>query len=296
MGDFDGYGDGGGGYGSYGGGGSGGGGYMGAATSSGSGGSPSKEGGRGGNAANNLTFPVMVSNLQSWPATPSEDAVMVPNTSQAVGRVELYGRVVSVANKETNTTYVLDDGTGQIEASQWNDQGNPVAPPPVGTNVCVHGGVRFFNGVRHVDMHHIRVVTDPNEFEHHKLEVRFAVLQAEKGPLNDGSKIIAQSAASSSGAFGGPTSFYNPTGASSVYQDPAAGSDGFTALDRLVLQEVSNDTTEEGMDVKTCAMRLRSKGFTLQQIKDSCQKLSVAGQLYSSIDEDHFKSTGATLY
>jgi replication factor A2 len=112
-------------------------------------------------------------------------------------RVTFYGRVLDMEAKATNMRYVLDDGSGVIEVTNWNnmDTGAEVlqtSPVNVGNYVAVVGQIRSFNNKVQINAFNLRVVQDMNELTHHFLEVISAHVQVHKGPLNPALRVSQQ--------------------------------------------------------------------------------------------------------
>ena len=112
-----------------------------------------------------------------------------------------------MVEKTTNILYKLNDGTAQIDCTQWiesdEDSGATESRTQFqeGAYVRIIGHLRVFNDARTLSAFHVNLVTDHNEVTHHFLEVLFVHLQNTRGPFNPAHKAGAASAM----AAGNPT-------------------------------------------------------------------------------------------
>jgi len=302
FGDYAGGGGGGGGYngnsGGYGGGGGGGydtgGGFSRGGNSSSA--SPDKKGGK--EQSLQTVTPLTAKMIIEAALNPQDDTLMIDG--KQVSKVVVYGRVVAIDSKETFVEYTIDDGTGIVLATKMSDrdQRNENADfIPERSYVCVHGGVRNVNNERKIICHNIRVVQDSNELTCHFLSVTFNHYQNVKGPLNDGKKISASRGGVPSGGFNstgfGSNSSFNQPIKAGIETGMAGGMDRDS---RIVHDAFASDMhTDTGLSVSVVSDLLKGQGFSLQKVKSICQLLMTEGFIYSTIDDDHFKSTGSLI-
>lgn len=111
----------------------------------------------------------------------------------------------SIQAQTTNCVYVIDDGTGRIEARHWVDsnseedaekwRGIESAFFPLlslqfineiseKTYVRVTGGLKTFGSKRYINTTHIRPSKDPHEVYFHILEAITVTLTLERGPVS----------------------------------------------------------------------------------------------------------------
>ena len=65
---------------------------------------------------------------------------------------------------------------------------------------------------------------------------------------------------------------------------------------RMVHDAFASDmTTDTGLSVNQVAERLKTRGINVAKVKNICQLLMAEGFIYSTIDDDHFKSTGSLV-
>ena len=219
----------------------------------------------------------------------SDDSLSVDG--KQISKVVVCGRVLSAHMHQTYNEYVLDDGTGVLNIMKSEEEETKGGEETIPENcyICVHGAIRSFEGQRKILAHFLRIIQDHNELNYHSVSVLFNHYQNLKGPLNDGSKLNHTSASTvnpSSGIFnqGIQNSFSSDLG---------------SALDmesKLVHDAFASDMiTDTGLTVQTVADRLKTRGFTVQKVRQICQSLMTNGFVYSTVDEDHFKSTGSVI-
>jgi replication factor A2 len=287
-----GYGGGGGGYSDHQGGGGGGFSKSGGFNSSGT---PDKKGG-GREQTVQTTTPLTLKMIVDAPQNPQDDSIKIDG--KQVSKVVVYGRVLSVQTKTTYIEYVLDDGSELItvvknlptDDSPAASFGNDFISER--TYVCVHGAVRSYDGPRKILCHFIRPVQDHNELTCHFLSVIFTHYQNLKGPLHTaGSNAVSTS-------YPGSTSF-NQVGGNFNQALSSGGNDNSSGLDRdsrLVHDAFARDNaTDTGYSVMVVADMLKGQGFNLAKVKNICQSLMADGFIYSTVDDDHFKSTGSMI-
>lgn len=152
-------------------------------------------------------------------------------------------------------------------------------------------------GERKIRCHNIRLVQDHNELTHHLLSTVFIHYQNVKGPLNDGSKLNAQSGTSFSG-FGSSSSNFNAGSFNQPVMAPGQENmvGGVDRDTRLVHDVIAGDVmSDTGLSVQQVADLLKAKGFNLSKVRNICNLLMTEGYIYSTIDDDHFKSTGSLI-
>ncbi|XP_062078674.1 replication protein A 32 kDa subunit A-like [Humulus lupulus] len=193
-----------------------------------------------------------------------------------VNNVKLVGIVSNKAGRITDVTFVLDDGTGRIDCNKWFHEAvdtSEMEGISDGMYVCVHGRLKSFQGKRTLNVFSIRPVEDFNEVASHFIECIYVHLYNKK-------KVQAQ---------GGATT--QPQATNSMHQSFAQYSaDGSKTTEEMVLEILHHPSClarEEGANVD----------HMIQQLKIPRNKLMLAienlvreGNIYSTIDDDHFKS------
>ena len=116
-------------------------------------------------------------------------------------QVTIVGEVISIQHQATNHVYVIDDGTGTMEARQWvtSDENTENAITYATWLVIlfslfkfcnsrqfvrVIGGLKSFGKKRYVNVNHMRPVADGHEVYFHILEAMTVSLIVERGPVS----------------------------------------------------------------------------------------------------------------
>jgi len=202
-----------------------------------------------------------------------------------LSQVALVGYVLKVDVQPTNVSYVLDDGTGKITVRLYIDQEDLRKRSAVreGSYVRVIGSVRPYQSEKSVVGFQLIPVTDFNEITFHMLDVIHCHLLNTRGAPNAGVK----SEAGPSGA--GPSSSGSATNPSGM----VVGHDAFTQIQSSILAvfEHQSNLSENGTSVQDVCKSLPQ--HTPEDIRRAIEFLSDEGHLYSTVDENHFKSTNS---
>ncbi|XP_028598584.2 replication protein A 32 kDa subunit isoform X2 [Podarcis muralis] len=164
-----------------------------------------------------------------------------------------------------------------VELSQEAGSENVVVPP--GTYVKVLGHLRSFQNKKSLVAFKILPLEDMNEFTTHLLEVVNAHMILRKGNMPMSMKMPQPA-----GLMGmGNTSSYGGNGALPM--------SGLTAHQTQILNLIKSSTSAEGISLQDLQSQLRS--INLPTLKKAVEFLSSEGHIYSTIDDEHFKSTDA---
>lgn len=204
-------------------------------------------------------------------------------------QVAIVGVIMSMDIQATHIRYELEDMTGpSMEIRQWidNDE-NADQQPEVfqpGTYVKIIGSVRAFGGKTTVSPFKIAPLTDLNEITVHILEVIHAHMFLTKkkkqmgAPATPGlGNMSMQTPNKMQGAQGGDYGNVANHGLSSVQRD--------------VHQLIVSCPDEQGISLNQLKAALTSKKVSMEHIRAAVEFLSNEGHIYSTIDDDHFKST-----
>ncbi|CAB1333571.1 unnamed protein product [Coregonus sp. 'balchen'] len=198
--------------------------------------------------------PCTVSQLMS--AAQAEDVFRVGEVE--VAQVTIVGIIRTTDKSMTNIQYKVDDMTGApMDVKQWVDTEDPsvdstVIPP--GTYVKVSGNLRSFQNHRSVVAFSVRPLEDMNEITSHMLEV-----MGGGGGMN--TSMVPMSRPGMGGNIGG----------------------GYSGANDMSCPDA------QGISIQDLKQRL--SGMSLAVIKQAVEFLSNEGHIFSTIDEDHFKST-----
>lgn len=216
---------------------------------------------------------------------------------EELNQLTIIGKVTGVNPTSTMTIYKLDDGTGVVEVRLWNDTDEnaeeaSVAPVAEGSYVRVYGNLRSFQGKTNVVAFSVRPVTDFNEVTYHSLEAIFVHL----------GRVKAMSAPPPATPMTGVAPGYNNTTPTAGGNNMGAYSGGAPAGNAanggeslqsklIALFESPHATsTDAGMSMEDVFATFQSN-YPAATIRQSIENLVSEGHLYSTIDDNHFKST-----
>ncbi|XP_075764817.1 replication protein A 32 kDa subunit [Pelodiscus sinensis] len=198
-----------------------------------------------------------------------------------ISQVVIIGIVRQAEKAPTNILYKVDDMTAApMDVRQWVDtdeagSDNVVVPP--GTYVKVAGHLRSFQNKKSLVAFKIMPLEDMNEFTTHLLEIVSAHMGLRKNIMTT-SKIPQ-----SLGSFG--------TGDMASYGGGSSVMNGLTAHQSQVLNLIKSCSDPEGLSLKDLKSQLHNINMTT--IKQAVEFLSSEGHIYSTVDDDHYKSTDA---
>ncbi|XP_072884531.1 replication protein A 32 kDa subunit [Hemitrygon akajei] len=224
--------------------------------------------------------PCTVSQLMS--ATQTEDIFRIGEVE--LSQVTVVGIIKDSEKAPTNILYKLDDMTGPpMDVRQWVDTDeagseNIVVPP--GTYVKVAGHLRSFQNKKSLVAFKIMPLEDMNELTSHMLEVVQAHLLLNKPQSVPGGSLALHSSVRNEA---GPVGIY--AGANDALMN------GLTSQQSQVLNLIRNCREQEGMSID--CMKRTLKNMNIVAIKQAVEFLSNEGHIYSTVDEDHFRSTDA---
>ncbi|XP_061675301.1 replication protein A 32 kDa subunit isoform X2 [Syngnathoides biaculeatus] len=229
-------------------------------------------------------IPCTVSQLMS--ATQSDEAFQIGDVE--VAQVTLVGIIRSTDKSMTNIQYKVDDMTcAPMDVKQWVDTedlnvDSSVLPP--GTYVKVSGNIRSFQNNRSVVAFSVRPLEDMNEITSHMLEV----VQAHMVLSNP------QASVQRAGTMSSNTSSMSRPGVDTGYMGARNMADnGLSSAQNQVLSLIKGCMDTQGIGLQELKMRLSS--LSMMAIKQAVEFLSNEGHIFSTIDEDHFRSTDCDM-
>ncbi|XP_029929118.1 replication protein A 32 kDa subunit [Myripristis murdjan] len=232
-------------------------------------------------------IPCTVSQLMS--AVQADEAFRVGEVE--VAQVTILGVIRSTDKSMTNIQYKVDDMTGApMDVKQWVDTEDPsvdstVLPP--GTYVKVSGNLRSFQNHRSLVAFSVRPLEDLNEITSHMLEVVQAHMILSKpqtamsggtGAGTNSSTLVSRPGMGNMASMGGAYMGGNDMGAN-----------GLNPNQNQVLRLIRGCPDAQGISIQDLKQRL--SGMSLAVIKEAVEFLSNEGHIFSTIDEDHYKST-----
>ncbi|XP_069751343.1 replication protein A 32 kDa subunit isoform X2 [Narcine bancroftii] len=224
--------------------------------------------------------PCTVSQLIS--AIQTEDIFRIGEVE--LSQVTVVGMIKDSEKAPTNILYKLDDMTAPpMDVRQWVDTDeagseNIVVPP--GTYVKVAGHLRSFQNKKSLVAFKIMPLEDMNELISHMLEVVQAHLLLNKPQVPGGSALSLHPSMRNEG---GTLGMYGGTNDALM--------NGLTSQQSQVLNLIRNCREQEGMSIEY--MKRTLKNMNIVAIKQAVEFLSNEGHIYSTVDEDHFRSTDA---
>lgn len=228
----------------------------------------------------------------------NDDKVTVDG--KPVSKVAILGKVTKLEHKETAIIFVVDDGTAQIEVQRWaQDEESAFVKEQnaaLAENAYVHvvGKFRTLTNRKQIHAFSVRPITDHNEITNHFLQVIFEHYQRVKGPLSRLTGAgLAGGIQNVSGNYGG-----SAMGFTNAYAGGAGGGgmmggpqDAMDPQSRAVHDAFAADmSSDSGLSISAVAARLK---MSVPQVTAVCQNLVNEGFMYSTIDEQHYKSTGS---
>uniref|UniRef100_A0A8C3BU62 Replication factor A protein 2 n=1 Tax=Cairina moschata TaxID=8855 RepID=A0A8C3BU62_CAIMO len=199
-----------------------------------------------------------------------------------ISQVTIMGIIRHAEKAPTNILYKVDDMTAApMDVRQWVDTdeagGENIVVPP-GTYVKVAGHLRSFQNKKSLVAFKIMPLENMNEFTTHILEIVNAHMILRKN-LTAASRAPQSFTSAGIGDMGG----YGGGGSLPV--------NGLTAHQSQVLNLIKNCPVPEGMSLQELKLQLPS--VSMSTIKQAVEFLSSEGHIYSTVDDDHYKSTDA---
>lgn len=202
-----------------------------------------------------------------------------------LAQVTFIGSILSSEQQPTNLNYLIDDGTGKINVRIYIDlEDENHSNHAENTYVRVVGNLREFNNQLSVVGFTLLPITDFNELTFHMLEaisVHLRNTRGEAGGAVGGGAVQQNAAPAMNGGnnYGGGNNFGGNA--------PAGGNDD--GLQQKVLKVFEADSSDQGASIDYVCQQFPN--VSRMDIKKAVEYLSDEGHLYSTVDDDHFKST-----
>lgn len=249
--------------------------------------SPSVDGMKKKQQRSQSMLPVTAAIMHKAEYNTTEDVFRYEGTD--IHQVTFVGIIKEVQEAATNITYKIDDGTGEfISVKKWVDTDeNPNeqfkrSECREDIYVRVVGHMKSFNEgqQRSVIAFVVTPVRDFNEITCHMLDVIYASLMLKKS-------------ASGGGKMNGmQTPMRNNNNMAAGIDQFAGGAginSGLTGNNKLVYTHIETCHMEQGISVQELQAKVRQ--CNVNQIRAALEWLSNEGHIYSTIDDDHFRST-----
>ncbi|XP_012594017.1 replication protein A 30 kDa subunit [Microcebus murinus] len=186
-----------------------------------------------------------------------------------VSQVSIVGIIRQAERAQNGIIYKIDDMTSKpIEARHWlgRDKVKQTTPLPVGVYAKVFGILKCSAGTKSLEVLKIRVLEDMNEFTVHILETVNAHMTLDKGR--------------------------EETAGESVPLAPSQRDDVRESEESLIRKEVLRLIHEcprrEGKSIQELQTQLC--GLSIKAIKEAIDYLTTEGYIYSTVDQEHFRS------
>ncbi|KAK3727821.1 hypothetical protein QZH41_008240 [Actinostola sp. cb2023] len=250
----------------------------------------SQEKKRSNNKAQSI-IPCTIKQLNSATYDQANDVFKLSYTN--LMQVTFVGVIRSAQESSTNIIYMINDMTGEdIMVKKWINENEESEEERERRSACrentyvrVTGNLKSFKeDSRSVIAFHLSPVTDFNQITHHTLEVIHAHLVLQKDPEVSGNPI---GMTPGKGSFQGGSMMNTPG-----KNDSSLGggnSLGLAGIQLQVHQIISSANNEEGMGLATIRQQLRA--VPEMQIRSAIEFLSNEGHIYSTVDDEHYKST-----
>jgi len=208
-------------------------------------------------------------------------------------QVRVVAQVVNVKHTNTGSSiYTVNDGTGEVTCSLYVKDGMEMTMARA--DIVDHQYVRVIgypkvsnSGVRSIGVVDIKPVVDYNEVTYHQIEAAYTALRATS--TTSATKRTATTAPASASVGGYGVGVQQPQ--ASYMSDASAGGGAVAGVGgptQVVLQAFMHHPSEQGASVQEVAERT---GMSVLAVRKAVAELSEEGHLYSTIDEDHYKST-----
>jgi len=275
-------------------------------------------------AGDSSLIPVTVKQITTAPE-PEPDAPFMIDGRDSFN-VTIIGAITHIEMQVTNTAITLSDGTDEIAVKIWTSEESRAASDleklkelQKGMYIKVFGRPQLYRGARSLTCYHLDVIKDSNELTLHLVESLYAHLMN----TNSNTKRMNSNAfgKGSSSTVGDNNTKKDSDSRNSNMRKPLGDSynigssvlhgstnthlSGATLgtgdidedvemndLERKIISVIKNpiySSTDGGCHIEEVFKDLPQYG--VNDIKEAVQRLSDDGQLYSTIDDEHFKPT-----
>ncbi|XP_068241531.1 replication protein A 32 kDa subunit-B [Palaemon carinicauda] len=225
----------------------------------------------------------------------TEETLKVSNTE--VHMLSVVGLIKAVDVTSTKITYTVDDTTALMDAVQWveNDQDtkDTFSKPLMEMTYCqIFGSVRTQAGKKYIMIFRIMPVEDPNVITTHMLEVIHSFLKLQQIETMPAGGMAGNTTGNTGGmdnSLIGTTGFDGGSN-TGMGSGGFSGMHGLNASQNMVFQVLRQCTDESGVERDVIVQQLAGK-LNRAQISQVLDFLSSEGHIYTTIDEDHFKTT-----
>ncbi|KAL6911220.1 hypothetical protein ACP4OV_000025 [Aristida adscensionis] len=208
-----------------------------------------------------------------------------------IANIRLVGIVNGKAERTTDVSFTLDDGTGRLDFVRWvNDASDSAETAAIqnGMYVSVIGSLKGLKERKRATAFAIRPITDFNEVTLHFIQCVRMHLENTKSKVGSPARTSSAVGASFSN---GPNESSTPTSLKSNPAPVTSGTnDSETDLYTQVLnifREPANLDSEHGVHIDEVVKRFK---LPASKIKEAIDYNVDVGHIYSTIDDFHYKS------
>lgn len=218
------------------------------------------------------------------------------------GNIELHqvtvlGIIREVQESATNMLYKIDDMTGDsITVRKWIDKEESQTEASrrsqcrEDTYVRVYGNLKMFQETRSLVAFSMTPVKDFNEIPYHMIDVVHAYLTLTKGAeMSQANTSMAGGLRTPGGGKKAGDMSTTPLGGGTTGTFNSGQGSGLSGAPNQVLEAIVAFTDDQGISTDLLSKKLRN--LNPVQIRNALDFLSNEGHIYSTIDEDHFRST-----
>ncbi|XP_076276210.1 replication protein A 32 kDa subunit-like [Lasioglossum baleicum] len=207
--------------------------------------------------------------------------VMIKHINNSYSDLKIWGSSVNIITfigvlrhieeATTKETYEIEDETGSITAFRWlESEKTNVAPVlKLNTYVRVYGHLREQNNKKHVLILKMWPLADLNELTNHLLEVTYVMLKAEK------------------------LSNTNHEDSNTMQTDNVMASDSLSGLtkEQTLVFKIIQAENDSDNGIERHILKSRVPKNILSTIDDIIDFLTSEGHIYTTLTDDHFKTT-----
>lgn len=189
----------------------------------------------------------------------------------------------------TKTTYQIEDSTGSVDVMQWIEEGSTEAEHYEGAYIKVFGSMRTQGEKKHMMAFRVLDCPTQEERDFHNLQVVHSHLKLKllNAKMTGQGAAMDQSGLSNSMMGGGIGSSFGGTMSMST-TSASFGNKTYDTVYGLIKQSVDS----EGINVSSIFSSVQGK-MSRGEMDSALEYLSNEGHIYSTVDDEHFKTTDA---
>uniref|UniRef100_A0A915JZA4 Replication protein A 32 kDa subunit n=1 Tax=Romanomermis culicivorax TaxID=13658 RepID=A0A915JZA4_ROMCU len=211
--------------------------------------------------------------------------------SEEYSAVVVVGVIRNVSRNGPATFYDVDDTTGPpLTVRIYNDGTEDESPAMVNTYVRVYGALKTFDEKRSLMCYSVQPLQDLNELTIHLLET----IQCKLFHTKDAVRVAKDKSMGNPLTYGNAMNMMNGNGnlthSTALPNSSRPLGSGSTPLNQVYAYLKQNDR-EDGVGLDELKRHFLSS-MTEKKLTDHIDFLCSEGQIYTTIDDEHFKVTG----